>query len=771
MSNGTQTYLDDCTRADENPLSNGGAWSAVTGYSALKLLSNNIEASVISTNCAMRVSTFSAGDDQYAEVVTNHTLTGTDAVHLWVRANSDRTNVYLLKLAVVGSSAIIKVVSGAATTLATLAGVTPAVGDRFRITVVGSQITVTRNFLYIQTVQDADVTTGLPGLYMFAATLANATVTEFRAGSPVGNVGGPWTKQGSIIHATTTDINSHLLFSGISNQSLMYDNNVQLIPPNSDGKVFKIWFMAGNSITYAESNTCLQGSWTRQTVASLAGLGLPRIYRDGSTYYAYVSHTPTVWTHVDLYTCTNGDNNWTLVQADIIVSGGAGSWDESQAAYFSIVGQIAGTWYALYNGLSAAGVYGMGLATASALAGPWTKYGSNPVVTRVGTPEHMVLIGGYWYGWLANSTSGASNIVRMRTQDFITWDPVKVVSIQPENAFEGINTAGSGHGSIAVPSVVEANGTSYMLYSNTTSDATAANGYVVCLATAPYSIAQLVATGEEYFASQPVAFTDTFNRANGGLGANYTTEAGSNAHQIVSNVVEPTALNVTSRSLYTGASPALNAAQFTEITFTQLLTGAFANPLVRMATGAVTHYAASVGGPTGSNFNVNVDRIVSGGVTILGGFNLSIPIAVGDVFRLRAMDITNNGVLVSLYQNGNLIIEVTDFNTAPIASGNPGFGSFAQTAGALTDSKISQFRAGNANVTYVPVSLGGMPTTITITMKDGSTVVVTIPNGYTASQYIQALRLSGGVFSQTAVDPGTGAQWWPYRAWQKALTS
>jgi hypothetical protein len=64
-----------------------------------------------------------------------------------------------------------------------------------------------------------------------------------------------------------------------------------------------------------------------------------------------------------------------------------------------------------------------------------------------------------------------------------------------------------------------------------------------------------------------------------------------------------------------------------------------------------------------------------------------------------------------------------------------------------------------------------MPTTITITMKDGSTVVVTIPSGYTATQFIQSLKLSGGVNSSAVADSSAGAQWWPYWAWKKAVAS
>lgn len=700
MSNGTQSFFDNCTRANENPLSDGGVWTAVTGYSALKIASNTIQASATSTNCAMRVSTFADGDDQYAEIVVTHTISGTDAIHLWVRSDSNRNNVYLLKLAANPNCAIIKVVSGSATTLASLTTSTPAVGDRYRITAIGSQITVTKNFTFVQTVQDADVTTGLPGLYMFAATLTNVTVSQFKAGSPVGNVGGPWTKKGSIIHATTTDINSHLLFSGISNQSAMYDDNPQLISPNGDGKVFKIWFMAGNSITYAESTTALPGSWTRSTIASLASRGLPRVYRDGSTYYAYVSHAPTTWTQIDVYTCTNGDNNWVLAQAAMLTGGGAGTWDQSQCDYFSVVGQINGTWNAIYTGQSQAGVYGIGLATASSLTGPWTKYGSNPVVTGIGSPEHMYNFQGYWYGWVANVSHGASNCVRMRTADLITWDTTKVYSIQPENCFEGINTGGATHGACSVPSVVEANGSSYIFYSTTTSDNTVANGYLICVATAPYTRSQLILTGEEYFGDQLATFADTFQRANGGLGANYTTEAGSDDAQIVSNKVEPTVLNSAARVLYSGASPALTANQFSEATVAQMLTGAVVGVFARMATNAQTYFSITMLGPVGS-VSVTISRVVTGAGNPIGP-SLSVTVALTDVFRLRAVDIANNGVLVSAYLNGDIILEITDFNSSPISAGNPGFAVFAPTAGALSDSQISQFRAGNAATAYVP---------------------------------------------------------------------
>lgn len=705
MANGVQTFRDNCARSNENPLSDGGLWGTAGAFAANKLLTNVIQPTALSTNCVSIVSGQAWGNDQYIEVILNATLASTDFVILWLRSNGAGDTKYQLQLTNNGNTCkFFQTISGVDIQIGAAFTPTCTVGDVWRFSVSGCQLVAYRNFALVAVRMDASIASGTPGIRLFSsAALVNAGVTTVGAGSANGQTNGPWTKKGCIIPPTTSDINAGALFSGISNQTILYDDNVQLITPNSDGKVFKIWAMGGNSIFYAESQTGLPGSWTRTTVASLANRGLPRIFRNGSTYYMYVSHAPTTWTNVDLYTCTNGDNNWVLSTTDIIVSGAPGTYDATQASYFSVVGNIGGTWYALYACESNALVFGMALATAPALTGPWTKSPSNPVQINCGCPEHMTKIGSTYYGWLSQATTGSANCMRLQTTDFITWTN-RVIALQPEGSHEGLNAI---KGEVSIPSVLQVGSSTYMFYDSGPQDNVAADGFLVNVATAPYTIAQLVATGNEYFAGQPSAFTDLFGRANGGLGANYTTPAGLSACQIASNKVEPSATGVNCTAVYTGAVPALNVNQFSEITVSTLNASAFANAVVRASTSANTYYGLTVSGPTGSSFNMNLARKVAGSATQIGP-NLNALVSVGDVFRVAVQDVPN-AVLVSAYQNGNLILEVYDYSSSALLTGNPGVNDFATTA--ITDSQISSFSSGNAAVAYTPTGTGGAGTT------------------------------------------------------------
>src|SRR6266576_222536 len=103
---------------------------------------------------------------------------------------------------------------------------------------------------------------------------------------------GVWTTQGVIITPTTADLNGGVFFGGTSNGDVLYDTNPQLIAANPDGKVFKIWFMGGDDLYYAESQTAQPGSWTRRATAILTNVGLGKIFKNGSTYYLYANQTP-----------------------------------------------------------------------------------------------------------------------------------------------------------------------------------------------------------------------------------------------------------------------------------------------------------------------------------------------------------------------------------------------------------------------------------------------------------------------------------------------
>lgn len=67
-----QLASDNFTRANENPLSDGGNWSAVTGLDALEVASDLCEVATASNNaCGMAYTGVSCGNNQYAEVTVN----------------------------------------------------------------------------------------------------------------------------------------------------------------------------------------------------------------------------------------------------------------------------------------------------------------------------------------------------------------------------------------------------------------------------------------------------------------------------------------------------------------------------------------------------------------------------------------------------------------------------------------------------------------------------------------------------------------------------
>lgn len=157
----------------------------------------------------------------------------------------------------------------------------------------------------------------------------------------------------------------------------------------------------------------LGGSWTK-TGALIPNATLPGedpwIYRDPAT------GTEHCWFEnktggdnangIAHFTSSDGGQTWSLENATAIDNGTAGAWDETDVSS-PIVWKEGSTWYMLYEGRSGAGTDGsIGLATASSPNGPWTKSGSNPVMTPTAptawddqaiVPDHLVKIGPtYW---------------------------------------------------------------------------------------------------------------------------------------------------------------------------------------------------------------------------------------------------------------------------------------------------------------------------------------------------------------------------------------
>lgn len=100
--------------------------------------------------------------------------------------------------------------------------------------------------------------------------------------------------------------------------------------------------------------------------------GFGSVALDGGTYYAFMSMSDDT---IDLYTASNPDGPWAS-QGQVLAASDA--WEDGRVSV-PYVWAEGGTWYMLYRGH-----FGeddaVGLATASAAAGPWSKDENNPVI-------------------------------------------------------------------------------------------------------------------------------------------------------------------------------------------------------------------------------------------------------------------------------------------------------------------------------------------------------------------------------------------------------
>lgn len=161
--------------------------------------------------------------------------------------------------------------------------------------------------------------------------------------------------------------------------------------------------------------------------------------------------------------------------------------------------------------------------------------------------------------------------------------------------------------------------------------------------------------------------SDNFNRANGGLGANWTTSGGFTAPAIVSNAWTNGASGVQTEALYTG-SGLIGTAQSTSVTLTTRESGnSVINLLLR-----VTDTTAGRGGYIGQiNDSLSLFRIIrlDGGVeTVLT--TAASTIANADVFTFEARNNT-----LTLKRNGSSVLTWDDSNYSGI--GYQGLGGYS----------------------------------------------------------------------------------------------
>lgn len=158
--------------------------------------------------------------------------------------------------------------------------------------------------------------------------------------------------------------------------------------------------------------------------------------------------------------------------------------------------------------------------------------------------------------------------------------------------------------------------------------------------------------------------TDDFNRANGGLGANWTTASGANAPAISSNAVIAPVNGAENSAIWT--ADAFEDDQYSQFV---LRTGnVFQAALVRWQSGAYSGYLAD-SNVWGASGRAAIFRVDAGGFTQLAlGSDGSAQWADGDTLKLEVI-----GTTIKVYRNGVEVLSATDAN---YTTGSPGLRLF-----------------------------------------------------------------------------------------------
>ena len=664
---------------------------------------NVVESNVISTPSGVLWTGLAWPRDQISEVTINNLALDNSTIQLGVRiVATSGYQGYLLNIGngTSAQAALFRADSSSSFTQlgSTVTGLTFASGDVWTLQIAGSVISVYQNGNRVMYFADATYTTGSPSFTVNAVTtnLNHAQVSSWRGYNCV-QQDGIWQKQGIVIPITSADTNVYQV------TRILYEGNAQIL----SGTVYKTWFTSDSgthNIYYAES---LDGkTWVRSASPVLLGYLNSSVTKIGTTYYMYAQLN--TGGPIALLTSVDFGQTWALQSANVLTVGAAGQWDDGSIFLLVPVVTTGSTWKALYTGTRGAPtnfLYSTGLATSTDNGLTWSKYAGNPVLVNAATTQAIVNVGGVYYYWPSSGPtsprySGGSSAyapaetVRYQSADLLTWVG-NAHSIHHSQMYESVNETTGGATTTAI---IDVGGKAYIYGINSPGDAITPADYQIGLAIAPAPIASIVAHPED--AVQQVA-SDSFTSGLGNLSANWSTPTGGTKLQIVNgNLVEASVVSTSCSMYYSGAI--FGAAQYSEITIAALTaTGQYAEPCVRMQSGVQSDYEVQIQGPTGSLVaGCQVYKRVSGVPTAIGPL-ASITLIVGDVIRLQVETGSDGFPVLSVFQNGSMILQVQDYSNA-FTSGSPGMLVFATT---LADAQISSWAGGNANV--IPAYLGG----------------------------------------------------------------
>ena len=269
------------------------------------------------------------------------------------------------------------------------------------------------------------------------------------------------------------------------------DTTCPLLPNLLAGEsCFRHWGALGwtsGGVGYWESPTSDPFAVVRSGTVTPAGHAHVSVSKCGSTYFLTATNSFGVSTGIDLYSSASGNQDWALLQANVIVLGAGGQFDSTNLGntYLACAGTLDGTanvylYYDGFNGTKWA--HGVATCTTSCFGGAatYTKSGSNPLIAETGTMGgcefrllngtivarcHGQIIAGNTPSDLWKYTSASPTGPFTRS--------VSVPDLQRGTIDEGLlGTVGQ----IQKPTTLDVNGVCYLSY-NAGNDGTTANGF------------------------------------------------------------------------------------------------------------------------------------------------------------------------------------------------------------------------------------------------------------------------------------------------------
>lgn len=168
----------------------------------------------------------------------------------------------------------------------------------------------------------------------------------------------------------------------------------------------------------------------------------------------------------NIYHCTS-TNGIEWGAEDMALAGGAvDDWDHGPANTYPWQ-DTDDTWYLFYDANKTGTSYSIGVATAAAITGPWTKYAGNPIINRAVTTGGMCVLreGGVNYMWFHGDDpldpGHGDDIWRANSTDLFNWTVETPEEMTRLGVDEGENVDA---GQIADPAVVASGSSFFMFY-------------------------------------------------------------------------------------------------------------------------------------------------------------------------------------------------------------------------------------------------------------------------------------------------------------------